>query len=191
MVILVGSFVRSARHDLRIMVMSRLRLLGLLCALGAADALRATPQRSARHAARTAVARGVTESIEEAAAAHLFEPLPSTTTAASISGRTPFQTRRTAFASLVAAAAAASAAPACVANDFGCTKGDDDYFCLDGKLRANNGLPAWTPPAKDDDSSGCGPYRCGPLSKGRKPKATPPPPAPSPSPVPAASPPPA
>ena len=159
------------------MVMSRFGLLGLLCALGAADALRATPQRSASHAARTAVARGVTESIEEAAA--------------SISGRTSFQTRRTAFASLVAAAAAASAAPACVANDFGCTKGDNDYFCLDGKLRANNGLPAWTPPAKDDDSSGCGPYRCGPLSKGRKPKATPPPPAPSPSPVPAASPPPA
>ena len=90
----------------------------------------------------------MTESIEEAAAAHLFEPLPSTTTAASISGRTPFQTRRTAFASLVAAAAAASAAPACVANDFGCTKGDDDYFCLDGKLRAQNGLPAYRPPPK-------------------------------------------
>ena len=50
---------------------------------------------------------------------------------------------------LSAGVALLAAAPlASRAKDFGCTEGEDDYFCLDGKLRAQNGLPAYRPPPK-------------------------------------------
>ena len=50
---------------------------------------------------------------------------------------------------LSAGVALLAAAPlASRAKDFGCTEGEDDYFCLDGKLRAQNGLPAYQAPPK-------------------------------------------
>ena len=55
------------------------------------------------------------------------------------------------------------------AADFGCTPGVDDYYCQGGKLRAQNGLPAWTPAEKKDTSETCGQLRCGYLSRRRAP----------------------
>jgi len=69
------------------------------------------------------------------------------------------------------------------AKDFGCTELVDDYYCKGGKLRAQNGLPAWTAeeaaaaltPEQAKSMETCGQLRCGPLSPKR------------PTPVPAAS----
>ena len=92
--------------------------------------------------------------------------------------------RRAALATLpvVGLLTAVTIAPtAGTANDFGCSSSSDDYFCKDGLLRAQNGLPAWEPgeETKRKDET-CGQLRCGFLSKRAKPAPAPAPPSESP-----------
>ena len=98
----------------------------------------------------------------------------------------PIVVARRALATLpVGLLAAVTVAPTAVtAKDFGCSSSSDDYFCKDGLLRAQNGLPAWEPgeeETKRKDET-CGQLRCGFLSKRTKS-------APAPAPAPASPPP--